>query len=86
MIVPVPDSGVPAAIGFAQESSIPYELGIIRNHYVGRTIHSTGLQSIGDQEGAHEALRPIAPSSAASALSSWTIPSSAARRRARSSR
>ena len=35
--MPVPDSGVPAAIGFAQESGIPYELGIIRNHYVGRT-------------------------------------------------
>jgi len=33
----VPDSGVPAAIGFAQEAGIPYELGIIRNHYVGRT-------------------------------------------------
>ncbi len=37
VIVPVPDSGVPAAIGFAQSSGIPYELGIIRNHYVGRT-------------------------------------------------
>jgi amidophosphoribosyltransferase len=37
VIVPVPDSGVPAAIGFAQQSGIPYELGIIRNHYVGRT-------------------------------------------------
>ncbi len=37
MIIPVPDSGVPAAIGFAQESGIPFELGIIRNHYVGRT-------------------------------------------------
>jgi len=36
-VVPVPDSGVPAAIGFAQEAGIPYELGIIRNHYVGRT-------------------------------------------------
>jgi amidophosphoribosyltransferase len=33
----VPDSGVPAAIGYAQESGIPYELGIIRNHYIGRT-------------------------------------------------
>ncbi|NNC36523.1 MAG: amidophosphoribosyltransferase [Hyphomonadaceae bacterium] len=37
VIIPVPDSGVPAAIGFAQESGIPFELGIIRNHYVGRT-------------------------------------------------
>jgi amidophosphoribosyltransferase len=33
----VPDSGVPAAIGYAQESGIPFELGIIRSHYVGRT-------------------------------------------------
>ncbi len=37
VIVPVPDSGVPAAMGFAEKSGIPYELGIIRNHYVGRT-------------------------------------------------
>src|SRR5207245_4107419 len=36
-VVPVPDSGVPAAIGFSQESRIPFELGIIRSHYVGRT-------------------------------------------------
>ncbi len=37
VVVPVPDSGVPAALGFAQGSQLPYELGIIRNHYVGRT-------------------------------------------------
>ncbi|MEM6603140.1 MAG: amidophosphoribosyltransferase [Pseudomonadota bacterium] len=37
LIVPVPDSGNPAAMGFAQASFIPFELGIIRNHYVGRT-------------------------------------------------
>jgi amidophosphoribosyltransferase len=37
VVVPVPDSGVPSAIGFSQASGIPYELGIIRNHYVGRT-------------------------------------------------
>jgi amidophosphoribosyltransferase len=37
IVVPVPDSGVPAAIGYAQASGIPFELGIIRNHYVGRT-------------------------------------------------
>ncbi|WP_062226234.1 amidophosphoribosyltransferase [Aureimonas frigidaquae] len=37
VVVPVPDGGTPAAIGFAQESGIPFELGIIRNHYVGRT-------------------------------------------------
>ena len=37
VIVPVPDSGVPAAMGYSLESGIPFELGIIRNHYVGRT-------------------------------------------------
>jgi amidophosphoribosyltransferase len=37
MIVPVPDSGVPAAIGFALESNIPFRMGLIRNHYIGRT-------------------------------------------------
>ncbi len=37
LVVPVPDSGVPAAIGYAEASGIPFELGIIRNHYVGRT-------------------------------------------------
>ncbi|MBV9813107.1 MAG: amidophosphoribosyltransferase, partial [Acetobacteraceae bacterium] len=37
VVVPVPDSGVPAAMGYATESGIPFELGIIRNHYVGRT-------------------------------------------------
>ena len=37
VIVPIPDSGVPAALGYAQETGIPFELGIIRNHYVGRT-------------------------------------------------
>ncbi len=37
VVVPIPDGGVPAALGFAQSSGIPYEYGIIRNHYVGRT-------------------------------------------------
>jgi len=37
VIVPVPDSGVPAAMGYATEARVPFELGIIRNHYVGRT-------------------------------------------------
>jgi len=37
IIVPVPDSGTPSAIGYAEESGIPFDLGIIRNHYVGRT-------------------------------------------------
>ena len=37
VIIPIPDSGVPAAIGYSQASGVPFELGIIRNHYVGRT-------------------------------------------------
>ncbi len=37
LVMPVPDSGLPAALGFAEESGLPFELGIIRNHYVGRT-------------------------------------------------
>lgn len=37
MVVPVPDSGVPAAIGYAQQSGIPFEMALVRNHYVGRT-------------------------------------------------
>lgn len=37
VVVPVPDSGVPAAMGYASEAGVPFELGIIRNHYVGRT-------------------------------------------------
>ncbi len=37
LVIPVPDSGTPAALGYAQESGIPFELGIIRSHYVGRT-------------------------------------------------
>jgi amidophosphoribosyltransferase len=37
VVIPVPDSGVPAALGYAQQAGIPFELGLIRNHYVGRT-------------------------------------------------
>lgn len=37
IVVPVPDSGVPAALGFAEESGLPFDFGLIRNHYVGRT-------------------------------------------------
>lgn len=51
VVVPVPDSGVPAAIGFSQKSGIPFEYGIIRNHYIGRTfiqpiqaVRSTGVK------------------------------------------
>ncbi len=44
LVIPVPDSGTPAAIGYAQQSGIPFELGIIRSHYVGRTFISPGDQ------------------------------------------
>ncbi len=37
MVIPVPDGGVPAAIGYSQQSGIPFEMGIMRNHYIGRT-------------------------------------------------
>jgi amidophosphoribosyltransferase len=37
LVVPVPDSGVPAALGYAEESGLPFDFGLIRNHYVGRT-------------------------------------------------
>jgi len=37
IVIPVPDSGVPSAIGYAEESGIPFDFGLIRNHYVGRT-------------------------------------------------
>ena len=48
-MVPVPDSGVPAAIGYAQHSGVPFELGIIRNHYVGRTFiqPTQGVRELG---------------------------------------
>ena len=42
VVVPVPDSGVPAAIGYAEEAGLPFELGIVRNHYVGRTFIEPG--------------------------------------------
>jgi amidophosphoribosyltransferase len=37
IVIPVPDSGLPAAIGYAEEAKLPFEMGLIRNHYVGRT-------------------------------------------------
>src|SRR5918911_5247242 len=37
VVIPVPDSGVPAAMGYAEEAGLPFEMGLIRNHYVGRT-------------------------------------------------
>jgi len=48
VVIPVPDSGVPAALGYAQEAGIPFEHGIIRNHYVGRTFIQP-TQAIRDQ-------------------------------------
>jgi amidophosphoribosyltransferase len=49
IVVPVPDSGVPAALGYSVESGIPFELGIIRNHYIGRTFiqPSQSIRSFG---------------------------------------
>jgi amidophosphoribosyltransferase len=44
LVIPVPDSGTPAALGYAQQSGIPFELGIIRSHYVGRTFIQPGDQ------------------------------------------
>ncbi|MCB2081204.1 MAG: amidophosphoribosyltransferase, partial [Rickettsiales bacterium] len=44
IVVPVPDSGVPSAIGYAEAAGLPFELGIIRNHYVGRTFIEPGDQ------------------------------------------
>jgi amidophosphoribosyltransferase len=42
--IPVPDSGVPAALGYAEQAGLPFELGIIRNHYVGRTFIEPGQE------------------------------------------
>ncbi len=49
IVVPIPDSGVPAALGFAEALKVPFELGIIRNHYVGRTFiePSQHIRSLG---------------------------------------
>lgn len=49
MVIPVPDSGVPASIGYSRRSGIPFELGIIRNHYIGRTFiqPSQSIRSFG---------------------------------------
>jgi amidophosphoribosyltransferase len=49
VVVPVPDSGVPAALGYAQASGIPFEMGIIRSHYMGRTFiqPTQGVRELG---------------------------------------
>src|SRR5271154_5621174 len=60
IVVPVPDSGVPAAMGFSSESGIPFELGIIRNQYIGRTFiePSEHIRHLGVKL-KHSANRPI---------------------------
>jgi amidophosphoribosyltransferase len=60
LVVPVPDSGVPAAMGFSKESGIPFELGIIRNQYIGRTFiePSEHIRHLGVKL-KHSANRPI---------------------------
>ena len=49
VVVPVPDSGLPAALGYAQESGLPFEMGIIRSHYMGRTFiqPTQGVRELG---------------------------------------
>lgn len=60
LVIPVPDSGTPAAIGYAQESGLPFELGIIRSHYVGRTFiqPGEGVRHLGVKL-KHNANRPL---------------------------
>jgi len=60
LVVPVPDSGVPAALGYAQESGLPFELGIIRSHYIGRTFiqPGDGIRNLGVKL-KHNANRPL---------------------------
>jgi amidophosphoribosyltransferase len=60
LVVPVPDSGTPAAIGYAQQSGLPFELGIIRSHYVGRTFiqPGDGVRHLGVKL-KHNANRPL---------------------------
>lgn len=59
-VIPVPDSGTPAALGFSEESGIPFELGIIRSHYVGRTFiqPTDGVRHLGVKL-KHNANRPL---------------------------
>ena len=49
IVIPIPDSGVPAALGYSEKSGIPFDLGIIRNHYIGRTFiqPSQSIRSFG---------------------------------------
>ncbi|HEY3812993.1 MAG TPA: amidophosphoribosyltransferase [Caulobacteraceae bacterium] len=60
VVVPVPDSGVPASLGFAEASGLPFEMGIIRNHYVGRTFiqPTQGVRELGVRR-KHSPNRPV---------------------------
>ena len=80
VVIPVPDSGVPAALGFAQACGIPYELGIIRNHYVGPHLHPADPVGARARR-AHEALGQPRRRRRASASCSSTTASCAARPR-----
>jgi amidophosphoribosyltransferase len=82
VVVPIPDSGVCAAVGFAEISGIPMRMGLIRNHYIGRTFIEP-QQSI-RHFGVRVKLNPVQASWTTGAWSSWTIPSSAVRPAARS--
>ena len=60
VVVPVPDSGVPAAIGFSEQSGIPFQLGIIRSHYIGRTfIQPTQASRVTSVSKKHSANRAV---------------------------
>jgi amidophosphoribosyltransferase len=84
VVIPIPDSGVPSAVGYAEESGIPFQLGLIRNHYVGRTFiePQQSIRHFGSSSGSIRCARR----SKGSGSSSSTIRSSAARPPARSSR
>ena len=83
VVVPIPDSGVCAAVGFAEESGIPMRIGLIRNHYVGPHLHPAAAVDPPLRR-AREAESRSAASSKASASSSWTTRSCAGRRAGRS--
>ena len=76
VVVPIPDSGVCAAVGFAEESGIPMRMGLIRNHYVGPHVHPAAAVDPPLRR-AREAESRCAASSRASASSSWTTRSCA---------
>jgi amidophosphoribosyltransferase len=84
VVVPIPDSGVCAAVGFAEESGLSLQIGLIRNHYIGRTFIQP--QQAIRHFGVKVKLNPVGASSRASVWCCWTTRSSAARRAARSSR